>query len=63
MDPGNLVRDVLELAVAVAVGGMLVSAVRRIRRGEVQVVRCVACDRPTSRGYPRCKHCGVPQPG
>lgn len=63
MDPGNLVRDVLEVAVVVALGGMVVSAVRRLRRGEIAVVRCVACDRPTSRGYPRCKHCGVAQPG
>jgi hypothetical protein len=26
------------------------------------VNRCVACDRPTSRAYPMCRHCGAPQP-
>ncbi len=57
-----LLRDALELAMAIAVGGMLVSAVRRLRRGEIKVYRCVDCERPTSRGYPRCKHCGVAQP-
>ena len=62
MDGEVVVRDALEVLVVVAVGGMLVSAVRKLRRGEIPVVRCVACDRPTSRGYPRCKHCGVPQP-
>jgi uncharacterized OB-fold protein len=60
---GNLVRDVLELAIVVAVGGMLVSAVRRLRRGEISVYRCGACGRPTSRAYPRCRHCGAPQRG
>ncbi|MGC1513184.1 MAG: hypothetical protein WA797_09745 [Acidimicrobiales bacterium] len=59
---GHLVRDVLEVLIAVAVGGMLWSAIRRGRRGELRVYRCVDCDRPTSRGYPRCKHCGVEQP-
>lgn len=57
-----LIRDGLEVLLLVAVGGMLVSAVRRLRRGEIRVYRCVACGRPTSRGYPRCRHCGVEQP-
>jgi hypothetical protein len=26
------------------------------------VHRCAACDRPTSRAYPMCRHCGAPQP-
>jgi hypothetical protein len=58
----NLVRDVLEVLLVIAVGGILWAAVSRLRRGEIRVYRCVACDRPTSRGYPRCKHCGVEQP-
>ena len=62
MDSGNLVRDGLELLIVVAIGGTLVSAVKKLRRGEIEVVRCSACERPTSRGYARCKHCGVPQP-
>lgn len=59
----TLVRDLLEIAIVVAVGGTLYNAVQRLRRRQIEVVRCVACDRPTSRGYPRCKHCGLPQPG
>ncbi len=58
----NAVRDVLEIAILVAVGGMLWQVVVRLRRGEIAVVRCAACGRPTSRAYPRCKHCGAPQP-
>ncbi len=66
--PGDhLVRDALEIAMIVALGGMLWSAVRRLRAGEVDVYRCHACGRPTSRAYPDCRHCGVtlrePEPG
>ena len=57
----NLVRDLLELAMLTAVIGMLVTAVRRLRRGEITVVRCDVCKRPTSRAYPNCKHCGTPR--
>jgi len=52
-------RDLLEVAMVVAVGGILWSAVSRLRRGQIQVVRCAECGRPTSRAYPRCKHCGA----
>ena len=55
----HLVRDLIEIAIVIAVIGMLVSAVRRVRRGQIAVVRCTACGRPTSRAYPRCKHCGA----
>jgi hypothetical protein len=58
-----VVRDGIEVLLVVAVGGILWSAVGRLRRGEVEVYRCVACDRPTSRAYSVCKHCGAPQPG
>ncbi len=54
-----LVRDVLELLFVVAVGGMLWSAVRRLRAGQVQVYRCGSCQRPTSRAYAHCTHCGA----
>lgn len=57
----NLVRNVLEVAILVAVGGMLWQVVGKLRRGEIRVVRCAACGRPTSRAYPRCKHCGALQ--
>ena len=58
----TLVRDALELLFVVAVGGMLVSAVLRLRRGQIRVYRCWSCGRPTSRAFPRCKHCGVELP-
>ncbi len=54
-------RDALEVAFVVAVGGMLWSGmlwsgmlwsvVRRLRRGEVGVVRSSACGRPCSNAY------------
>ncbi|MBK9181258.1 MAG: hypothetical protein IPM45_17160 [Acidimicrobiales bacterium] len=58
----NAVRDVLEVAILVAIGGMLWQVAVRLRRGEIAVVRCAACGRPTSRAYPRCKHCGAARP-
>ena len=58
----DLLRDGLEVLIVVAVGGLLVATIRRLRRGEIRVYRCYSCERPTSRGYPRCKHCGVEQP-
>ena len=59
VDANSLVRDALEVLFVIAIGGMLWSAIRRLRRGEIDVFRCPACDRPTSRAYPRCKHCGA----
>lgn len=58
LDRGTLVRDGLELLIVVAVGGMLVSALRRLLRGQLPVYRCPSCDRPTTRANPRCRHCG-----
>ncbi|MBV9410150.1 MAG: hypothetical protein JO148_01030 [Acidimicrobiia bacterium] len=58
MDP--LVRDALELMLVIAVGGILWSAIARIRRGEVAVTRCPSCGRTTSRAYDDCPHCGAP---
>ena len=55
-------RDVLELGIVVAIGGILASTIVRLRRGEIPVVRCAECGRPTSRAYPNCKHCGTPRP-
>jgi predicted amidophosphoribosyltransferase len=58
----NLVRDLLELLIVIAVGGMAVSAVRRLRRGEIPVYRCPSCERPTTRANGICKHCGAELP-
>ena len=55
----NLVRDLLEVLIVVAVGGMAVSAIRRLRRGEIRVFTCPSCDRPTTRANGICKHCGA----
>ena len=58
-----LVRDLAEALMVVAVGGMLWSAVARLRRGQVAAVRCPACDRTASRAYPYCSRCGAPLEG
>ncbi len=57
-----LVRDALEVLLVVAVGGILWSAIGRMRRGEVEVMRCASCQRAVSRAYDECPHCGAPLP-
>ena len=57
MDP--LVRDALEVLLVIAVGGILWSAIARLRRGQISVSRCAACGRPSSRVYATCPHCGA----
>ena len=59
---GVLLRDLLEVAIVVALGAMVVTVALRLRAGRLRVYRCAACDRPTSRGYPRCRHCDAEQP-
>ncbi|HUR24239.1 MAG TPA: hypothetical protein VMZ73_10245 [Acidimicrobiales bacterium] len=59
MPGGALVRDALEIAVLVALGGMVWSAIRRLTAGRIQVHRCPACARPVSMAYPACRHCGA----
>ena len=54
-------RDALEVLIVFAVGGMLWSAIVKLRRGEISVVRCERCGRPTSNAYAVCKHCGAPR--
>lgn len=54
-----VVRDGLELLVVVAVGGMLLSALRRLRRGDIRPEHCQRCGRPRSRAYEHCRWCGA----
>jgi uncharacterized OB-fold protein len=54
-------RDTLELLIVIAVGGMVWSAIVKLRRGQIPVVRCEQCGRPTSNAYAICKHCGAPR--
>lgn len=61
MSGEHLLRDALELLIVIAVGGMLVSVLTRLVRGELRVHRCPSCDRPTSRAYPRCRWCDAPR--
>ena len=56
----SLVGAAAEAGLVVAVGGMLWSVVRRLRRGRIAVVRCGACGRTASRAYPLCRRCGEP---
>jgi uncharacterized OB-fold protein len=53
------VRDALEVLIVLAVGGILWSAIARLRRGQVTVTRCGECGRPASRVYATCPHCGA----
>jgi hypothetical protein len=62
VDADTFVRDLLEVLIVIAVGGMLFSAVRRLRRGEIDVFRCPSCERPTTRANGICKHCGATLP-
>jgi uncharacterized OB-fold protein len=57
VDP--LVRDAIEVLLVVAVGGILWSAIGRLRRGEIEIVRCPSCGRTSSRAYQHCAHCGA----
>jgi predicted amidophosphoribosyltransferase len=58
-----MVRDLAEVLLAVAVGGMLVSAVTRLRRGQARPLLCPGCNRSMSRVYDACPHCGRPSVG
>lgn len=58
----GVVQNVAEVLLAVAVGGMLASAVARVRRGQVRPMRCGHCGRAGSRAYPSCPHCGRERP-
>ncbi len=60
-----MVRDVVvgdwaEILLAVAVGGMLVSTMSRLRRGQARPLVCPACGRTVSRVYDACPRCGQP---
>jgi len=59
---GTAMRDGLEALFVVAVGGMLWSAVGKLRRREIVPVICEQCGRPTSNAYDVCKHCRAPRP-
>ncbi|MDA8277677.1 MAG: hypothetical protein M0Z45_05735 [Actinomycetota bacterium] len=56
----NIVRDMIELLFVVAIGGMFVSSVKRIRSASIRPYLCRGCGRPTARGYAKCRHCGAP---
>lgn len=62
MDAEAVVRDGLELLFVIAIGGMLVSVIRRLRLGQLPVHHCPECHRPTTRANGICKHCGAPLP-
>jgi predicted amidophosphoribosyltransferase len=55
-----MVRDGAEILITVAIGGMLVSAVTRLRRGQAKPRLCPGCGRTVSRAYETCPHCGQP---
>ncbi len=53
-----MVRDLLDVLLAVAVGGMFVSAVTRLRRGQARPRLCAGCGRAVARVYATCPGCG-----
>ena len=55
----KLFRDALELLFVIAIGGMLSSALRKLRHRGISPYTCPNCGRPTSRAYERCRHCGA----
>ncbi len=57
------VLTALEVAMVLAVGGMLWAAVTRLRRGQVRPLLCPGCSRTVSRVYDACPHCGHPTSG
>jgi hypothetical protein len=57
----NAIRDLFEVLFVVAAGGVVWSAVGKLRRREIEVVRCGRCGGPCSNAYPICKHCGAPR--
>jgi len=58
-----MVRNAIEVLMVIAVGGMLWSAVTRLRRGQARPRLCPGCGRAFSRVYDTCPHCGHPMAG
>jgi len=56
----HIPRDILEGMFVVAIGGMVISVIRKVASGQMRPNLCASCERPTSRAYPKCRHCGAP---
>ncbi len=55
-----MLRNLSEILITVAVGGMLFSALARLRRGQANPRLCPGCGRTVSRVYDACPRCGEP---
>jgi predicted amidophosphoribosyltransferase len=55
-----MVRNVAEILITVSFGGMLISALARLRRGQASPRLCPGCGRTVSRVYVTCPRCGMP---
>ena len=55
-----MVRNLAEILMTVAIGGMLFSALARLRRGQANPRLCPGCGRTVSRVYEVCPRCGQP---
>ena len=53
-----MVRDLAEVLITVAVGGMFFSALTRLRRGQAKPRLCPGCGRTVARVYETCPRCG-----
>lgn len=57
-----MVRNLAEILITVAIGGMLFSTLARLRRGQASPRLCPGCGRTVSRVYEACPRCGTPAP-
>jgi predicted amidophosphoribosyltransferase len=55
-----MVRNVAEILITLSFGGMLLSALARLRRGQASPRLCPGCGRMVSRVYVTCPRCGMP---
>ena len=53
-----MVRNVAEILLVIALGGMLLSTLTRLRRGQANPRLCPGCGRTVSRVYEACPRCG-----
>jgi predicted amidophosphoribosyltransferase len=55
-----MVRNLAEILLVIALGGMLFSTLTRLRRGQASPRLCPGCGRTVSRVYADCPRCGEP---
>lgn len=59
MTPEIIVRDAIEGLLVFGLGAMIAVAVVRLAKGQIKPNQCDRCERPFSRVYAHCPHCGL----